>query len=118
MIWGTVIRFWGSTTKMRLRRSVTSLDRASRLSRMKGDSIQVLFTSCNLDAMPEELITLGSGWNECPVSSQELLATGNHHGAELPFHRTRTCTAGMAWPIVLWQNARVCIVDGLTVQLR
>ena len=51
MISGMVMRFRGSTTKMRLSRSVTSLDRASRLSRMKGDSLHVLFTSCNLHSV-------------------------------------------------------------------
>ncbi len=54
MISGTVMRFWGSTTKMRLRRSVTSGDSASRLSRMKGDSLHDLFTSCSLRATPTD----------------------------------------------------------------
>ena len=61
MMSGMVMRFRGSTTNMRLRRSVTSWDRASRLSRMKGDSLQDLFTSCNLRGTPASLNRLAIG---------------------------------------------------------
>ena len=48
MISGKVMRCVGSTTNILSSRSQTSLDRASLLSRMKGDSIHCLFTSCSL----------------------------------------------------------------------
>ena len=75
MISGTVMRLRGSTTKMRFSRSQTSPDRASLLSRMKGDSFQVLFTSCSLHAWrkrphdtPPKMMTycfhsIGKWWN-------------------------------------------------------
>ena len=50
MISGMVMRLRGSTTKRRSSRSQTSADSASLLSWMKGDSFQVLFTSCSLHA--------------------------------------------------------------------
>lgn len=91
MISGTVMRFLGSSSKMRLSRSRASGERALTLSAMKGDSDHVLLTSCSLH-VHRQTKSLGqvSGFLGLRVES-----------AHSPAHRVnagRTAHDGATWP--------------------